>query len=107
MDKYQAKTKSWLASLLGISLLASACGSDSEVVEDVSPASTPELPEQSIEQFLVSQNFSGAVLLARNGNIELNQGVGFVDRTAKRTTERRGFRECSHRGLPQWRNRND
>jgi len=82
MDKYQIKSNLWLVLSISIFLSVSACDSNSEDVIDngVEPSSTPEISEQTIEQYLDSQNFSGAILLVRNGNIQIQQGAGLVDR---------------------------
>jgi len=80
MKKHQPKSQLWFALSLSFFVLLSACGSDSKINSEVEPANTPESPEQTVEQFLASQNFSGAVLLVRNGNIVVNQGIGLVDR---------------------------
>jgi len=81
---YRPNSKLWCVLVFSVFALVSACGSDSPADNDVQPASTPDAPDmpvQSVEQYLVSQNFSGAVLLARNGTVELSQGVGLVDRS--------------------------
>lgn len=65
--------------IFGFCMLLSACAT--QAVPKVSPA----LPEQSAEQYIESQNFSGAVLIVYQGNIVLSKGFGLVERNGTET----------------------
>jgi CubicO group peptidase (beta-lactamase class C family) len=72
-----------LTLLLSLCMLLSACGSDTE--GNNTQTVTPALPGQSVEQYIDSQNFSGAVLIVDHGNIVLSKGAGLVDRNGTET----------------------
>lgn len=67
--------------LLSLCMLLSACGTG----DNNAPPVTPALPGQSAEQYIDSQNFSGAVLIVDHGNIVLSKGAGLVDRNGTET----------------------
>jgi CubicO group peptidase (beta-lactamase class C family) len=72
-----------LTLLLSLCMLLSACGSDTE--GNNTQTVTPALPGQSVEQYIDSQNFSGAVLIVDHGNFVLSKGAGLVDRNGTET----------------------
>lgn len=67
--------------MAGFSVLLSACAGLGKQAPKVSPA----LPGQSAEQYIESQNFSGAVLIVDEGETVLSKGFGLVDRNGTQT----------------------
>lgn len=65
---------------LGLLLTVCGCGS-----EQAKPKVTDPLEEQDFESYVLSQNFSGAVYIARAGEILLNKGFGLANKESEQS----------------------